>query len=123
VSDVNTFRERRASERYRGNLDAKWEGILARQSGSLVDISIGGCFILSPDDVQLQELIRLEIKTPTGRAIYLWGEVVYKAPEMGFAIRFTGSDSTETEMLKLLLDYLRDEQGEESSAPLSHARI
>lgn len=117
------LQERRRSERFRGNLDMRWEGILARQSGTLVDVSISGCFILTPDDVREQELVRLEIMAPTGRAIYLWGEVIYKIPEMGFALRFTGADPTATNMLKLLLDYLRESQGEVSPSPSPQAVI
>lgn len=114
-------RERRKSERFRGNLAARWEGILASQRGTLVDISETGCFILTPDDVQQQELVRLEIEAPTGRAIYLWGEVVYKMPEMGFAVRFTGADPTEAEMLRLLLDYLRDRHEDGKPSPSMQA--
>ncbi len=102
--------ERRTSERFRGNLEATWEGVVSRQRGTLVDISLTGCFILTPDEVQQHELVRLEIEAPTNRTIYLWAEVVYKIPEMGFALCFTGADEKESDMLKLLLDYLREGQ-------------
>jgi len=104
---MNRTSERRRAERLRTNLAAFWEGVLTRRGGTITDISATGCFILTRDDVQLQELIRLEVLSPTGRAICLWGEVVYKAPEMGFAVRFTGTEQSEQEMLGLLLDYLR----------------
>lgn len=100
-------RERRETERVRADLEAHWEGVLARRDGTVVDISSSGCFILTADDVKPEELIRLEIRLPTGRWIYLWGEVVYKIEEMGFALRFTGSDETELQMLGILIDYAR----------------
>ncbi len=101
--------ERRKSERFRTRLGASWEGVLTRRTGTVVDISTTGCFVLTSDeDVQERELVRLEIESPTGRAIYLWGEVVYQAPDIGIALRFTGTDPTEQSMLELLLDYLRD---------------
>jgi hypothetical protein len=103
-----TFRERRASERVRADLEAHWEGVLARRAGMVTDISSNGCFILTTDEVQPKELIRLEVQLPTGRWIFLWGEVVYKMAEMGFALRFTGGDETELQMLDLLIDYARD---------------
>ena len=102
-----TTRERREAERVRADLEAHWEGVLTRRDGRVVDISATGCFILTPDDVQPEELIRLEIRLPTGRWIYLWGEVVYKIEEMGFAVRFTGSDELELQMLGMLIDYAR----------------
>jgi hypothetical protein len=100
-------KERRKRERVRADLEAQWEGVLARRDGRVVDISASGCFILTDDEVRAEELIRLEIQLPTGRKIYLWGEVVYKVEEMGFALRFTGSDETELQMLAALIDYAR----------------
>jgi hypothetical protein len=100
-------KERREKERVRADLEAHWEGVLTRRDGRVVDISASGCFILTDDDVRVEELIRLEIYLPTGRRIYLWGEVVYKVEEMGFALRFTGSDETELQMLSVLIDYAR----------------
>jgi hypothetical protein len=91
-------------------LQAFWEGVLTRRAGVITDISPSGCFILTRDDVQTHELIRLEVRTPTGRAIFLWGEVVYQVAEMGFALRFTGTEPAEHRMLELLLDYLRVER-------------
>ncbi|HEU4595139.1 MAG TPA: PilZ domain-containing protein [Pyrinomonadaceae bacterium] len=100
-------KERREKERVRADLEAHWEGVLARRDGRVVDISASGCFILTDDEVRVEELIRLEIRLPTGRRIYLWGEVVYKVEEMGFALRFTGSDEAELRMLGVLIDYAR----------------
>ena len=100
--------ERRRAERFQTDLAARWEGMLAASRGSVVDLSDTGCFVLTNDDVRPGELIRLEIRTPTGRDIYLWGEVVYQIAEMGFALRFTGGDATERKMLAACLDYLRE---------------
>ncbi len=114
---MNTTGERRRAERLRTSLQASWEGILTSRRGTVTDISPTGCFILTRDDVQPQELIRLEVHSPTGRAICLWGEVVYKVEEMGFALRFTGTEPAEQEMLKLLLDYLRVVREADHAAP------
>jgi len=97
--------ERRSQERVCVRLDARWEGVLARREGTVVDISPAGCFILTADEVQPRELIRLEISLPTGRHLYLWGEVVYTAADMGFALRFTGCDEVELKMLEELVAY------------------
>lgn len=104
--------ERRLAERFQTDLPARWEGVLAASRGSVVDISCAGCFVLTNDDVQPGELIRVEIETPTGRRLQLWGEVVYQIPEMGFSLRFTGTEATEQRMLAACLDYLRDGQAE-----------
>lgn len=107
MSDNTTTKDRRATERVQANLEAHWEGVLSRRDGTVTDISASGCFILTADEVQPEELIRLEIRLPTGRWIYRWGEVVYKIEDMGFALRFTGSDEMEFQMLGMLIDYAR----------------
>lgn len=70
--------ERRESERFQVKLNARWEGVLAQRTGTIVDISSTGCFLLTRDDVTPKELIRIEIQLPTERWIYLWAEVVYQ---------------------------------------------
>ena len=104
--------ERRQAERVKVALDAHWEGVLAQCSGMVVDLSVTGCFILTPDQVRTKELIRIEIEMPTGGRVYLWGEVVYQISEMGFALRFTGITEREETMLKLLVNYVRETQSE-----------
>lgn len=104
--------ERRIAERVRVHLNAHWEGVLARREGVISDISSTGCFILTSDEVERGELVRLEIETPTEGWIYLWGEVVYLIEEMGFALRFTGASESEQTMLALLIDYYRPEEPE-----------
>jgi hypothetical protein len=98
--------DRRESRRFQVKLNARWEGVLAQRTGTIVDISSTGCFLLTRDEVTPKELIRIEIQMPTERWIYLWAEVVYQISEMGFALRFTGSTKTEQTMLTLLLDSL-----------------
>ena len=111
--------ERRKAGRIQTRLDARWESILTRHNGTVVDVSVEGCFILTSDDVQPSELIRLEIEMPTKRRIYLWGEVVYQVHEMGFALRFTGSDETEQKMLHMLIQYARENQDDLRAGGLS----
>jgi hypothetical protein len=67
--------------------------------------------------VKPKELIRVEIQLPTEGWLYLWGEVVYRIEEMGFALRFTGISDMEQAMLDLLLDFMREETGGQSAAP------
>ena len=104
--------DRRIAERVRVNLNAHWEGVLARREGTISDISATGCFILTSDEAEKGELVRLEIETPTEGWIYLWGEIVYLIEEMGFAVRFTGASESEQTMLALLIDYYRPEDVE-----------
>lgn len=105
--------ERRASERVRANLPARWEGVLSSRDGQVTDLSQTGCFVVTKTDVQPKELIRLEIELETGRRLYLWGEVVYTVEEIGFALRFTGTEETELRMLDALIEFVRARQESE----------
>ena len=105
--------ERRASGRVRANLRAQWEGVLASREGQVTDLSTTGCFVVTKADVQPKELIRLEVELETGRRLYLWGEVVYTVEEIGFALRFTGTEETELRMLGALIEFVRDKQESE----------
>ena len=106
--------DRRQAERVYVRLNARWEGVLAQCEGHIVDLSTTGCFVLTSDRVKTKELIRVEIQLPTEGWMYLWGEVVYRIEDMGFALRFTGVSDMEQAMLNLLLEFVRDET---SSAP------
>lgn len=105
---MSQISERREADRFQVKLNARWEGVLTQRAGTIVDISSTGCFLLTRDEVTPKELVRIEIQLPTERWIYLWAEVVYQIPEMGFALRFTGSTATEQAMLDLLLDMLAE---------------
>ncbi|HEX8129601.1 MAG TPA: PilZ domain-containing protein [Pyrinomonadaceae bacterium] len=110
--------DRRQAERVYVRLNARWEGVLARCEGNIVDLSATGCFVLTSDRVKPKELIRVEIQLPTEGWLYLWGEVVYRIEEMGFALRFTGVSETEQSMLNLLLEFMREETGNRAAAPV-----
>ncbi len=86
------MKEQRKAERIKVDLQARWEGAVAQHEGSIVDLSSTGCFILTNDRVNLGELIRIEIELFKDNWVFLWGEVVYQISEMGFALRFTGTD-------------------------------
>ena len=101
--------ERRQAERVYVRLNARWEGVMAQCEGQIVDLSTTGCFVLTSDRVKPKELIRVEIQLPTEGWMYLWGEVVYRIEDMGFALHFTGVSDMEQAMLNLLIDFVRDE--------------
>jgi hypothetical protein len=75
------------------------------RTGTVVDISTTGCFVLTMDDVQNNELIRVEIRLIGGTWISLWGEIVYQVPEIGFGLKFTDIGQTSKDVIALLVDY------------------
>jgi hypothetical protein len=91
--------ERRVAERFRVNLEAHWESLTVQREGTISDISMSGCFMLTSGDVSPEETVSIEIKLHNQSKIDLRGEVVYLIPEMGFAVRFI--EFTEDEKLAL----------------------
>lgn len=95
-------RERRRAPRIKVNFNALWQGSWARREGHITDLSLIGCFILTPDLVKPGETVRLEIKLPKGE-IKIDGQVVYKVEEMGFAIEFTSLSEEDRKHLTWLI--------------------
>lgn len=81
--------ERRLAERFKVNIRARWESSRTRREGTVTDISTAGCFVLTEDiGVERRELVKIELLMPGG-VITLWGQVIYKADEIGFGLRFS----------------------------------
>jgi PilZ domain len=81
--------ERRRAERVRVNLDVTIADRARQQRGTISDISVTGCFILSPGDAAASEPVTVTIELPSRKIVKLTGEVAYNTPEIGFAMRFT----------------------------------
>jgi hypothetical protein len=96
-------RERRQAPRVKVDLPARWEGDLGQQPASVTSLSKLGCFVLSGGQVQLKELIRVEIMFPDEAAMFLWGEVVEVAEEIGFALQFTSLEEADQALLEQFL--------------------
>jgi hypothetical protein len=112
--------ERRRAERVRADLPARWEGFLEKSQGTISDISVNGCFILTGGAVKPDELVSLEMDVPALLRMQLWGSVVYISEPVGFAIRFNELGAHEQAMLSRLLNHLRERSASRSLAQQSH---
>ena len=99
------MQERRAAERLRIDLNARWEGLRTQGRGAISDLSSLGCFVLTSAEVKPGQLIRLEISFPQEVAS-LWGQVVYAVGDMGFALRFAFGDEADKRKLAGLIEGL-----------------
>lgn len=99
------MQERRAAERLRLDLDARWEALRAEGRGAVCDLSSLGCFVLTGAELKQGELIRLDIDFPQETAS-LWGQVVYTIAEMGFALRFGFAAAADQDRLVQLIESL-----------------
>jgi PilZ domain len=102
------MQERRQAERFRTNLQSRWESLLAQGPGEVVDISATGCFMLAAAQLNANELVRLQIQFPD-HLVFLWGQLVYEIPEMGFAVRFVFSEENEARELRDWIEKLNQD--------------
>ena len=103
--------ERRKAKRFKVNLPARGEGGRARDRGTVSDLSIAGCFVLTAGPTARGEPVRLTLQLPGGVQISLGGEVVYYTDEIGFAVRFTEGEATDKRQLAGFLKRRQAEDG------------
>ena len=94
--------ERRRAERLSLNLPARWEAANAREGGTVSDISVTGCFMLTGGGAAPGEAVRVALELPRGRTIELRGEIIYHTEEIGFAVRFTSEDAGRSQLVSIL---------------------
>lgn len=104
-------KDRRSAPRARVKLQARWEGVLSRESATVTDLSRSGCFVLTGGKVEVKELVSLEIQLPD-QAIHFWAEVVDSASEIGFALKFNSSSPEDEAVLAKYLESLFQSQGQ-----------
>jgi hypothetical protein len=102
------MQERRHTERFRVNLHARWESLLAEGRGDICDLSASGCFMLGAGQINTGELVRVEIQFPN-HLVLVWGQVVYSVVEMGFAVRFVFGEENESRALRKLIEKLHQQ--------------
>jgi PilZ domain len=100
--------ERRRSERVRVDLNTQWKSEQATREGTVVDISLHGCFIATQDDTsRVGDFIEVEIRVPSVLRMDLRGIVAHKIRGRGFAVRFKDLTGTEQSLLQMLLKMLK----------------
>jgi hypothetical protein len=109
LKDRRSGRERRAIQRYNANIDIEWEGLVGRKAGTISDMSVVGCFVLSSGEVEDGENVKIFFPLTDGRKIQLWGEVTNHAYEIGFAIRFIELSEAQKDFLEVFVETLRED--------------
>ena len=102
--------ERRKSERIDLHLLAQWETTSGVHEGTIVNCSVGGCFVQAQVEEPGNEPMKLAMQLPNGRRIHLWGEVAYYLPTMGFGLKFGNASDEDQVMLNIWRDYLQAHQ-------------
>lgn len=108
-------RDRRSAPRVRVNLQARWEGVLSRESATVTDLSRSGCFVLTGGKVDRKELVWLEIQLTDQQTVIFWAEVVDEASEIGFALKFNSSSPEDEAALGKYLEGLFHSQAQKKA--------
>ncbi len=97
-------KDRRSAPRARVKLQARWEGVVSRENGTVTDLSRSGCFMLTGGKVEIKELVWLEIQLTDRQKVNFWAEVVNEASEIGFALKFNSSSPEDEAALAAFLE-------------------
>lgn len=100
---AHSYEKKRRAPRVTVHLDVVWEGLFGRQKGTISDISVLGCYVLSSGEVIDGEIVSISPLRLPDRNIVLKGEVRHHQHELGFGMEFV--DVGEEEM-KFLLDLI-----------------
>ena len=103
-------KERRSAPRVRVKLPARWEGVVARENGTVTDLSRSGCFVLTAGQVEAKELVWLEIQLTDQEKVNFWAEVVDQASEIGFALKFNSTSPEDEAALAKFLESIFQSQ-------------
>jgi PilZ domain len=107
ILDRRSGRERRETERYSVNIDVEWEGSVGRKAGTISDISVLGCFVLSSGEVDDTENVKIFLPLTDGMKVQFLGEVINHVFEIGFAVRFIEVSPAQQDFLEKFIDSLR----------------
>ena len=99
IRDRRTGTERRGSNRYSLELNVEWEGAAGRQPGTISDLSIDGCFVLSSGDINDGDTVKVFVPLADGMKVQFDGKVANHVYEIGFGVRFEQLTAAQRDVL------------------------
>lgn len=109
MQDRRSGSERRSTNRYQVELDIQWESSTGvRLAGTVSDISLDGCFVLSSGDVQDGERVRVFVPLADGMKVEFGGLIANHVYEIGFGVKF---DTMSAAQRELLMRIVRESEG------------
>ena len=110
VLDRRSGQERREDGRYTVNIDVEWEGAIGRKTGTISDLSVGGCFVMCSGEVDDGERVKIFLPLADSMKVEFWGEVVNHVLEIGFAVRFIEMTDARKEFLKKMIQNVKAQE-------------
>lgn len=111
MRDRRSGTDRRASNRYPVEMDVEWEGAQGRQPGTLSDVSLGGCFVLSSGDIEDGEPVKIFVPLADGMKVQFDGKVANHVYEIGFGVRFENLTAAQRDVLVQIVHTSEESNG------------
>ena len=83
-----TDEERRSNPRVHASVDLEWSDARGTHTGRISTLGMGGCYIDTPERVNVQDKVALQVPVSEGKLLLLQGEVLYHDENAGFGVRF-----------------------------------
>ena len=99
TQDRRSGTERRATNRFPVEVDVQWQGSGSRMPGSVSDVSLDGCFVLSSGDVTDGETVKLFVPLADGMKVEFSGRVANHVMEIGFGLKFDQLSAAQRDVL------------------------
>jgi hypothetical protein len=78
----------------------------------IYDLSLGGCFVDSPTQMNPDQPVRLRISLPDGNSVTVRGIVTPELRDVGYALRFVDLDVPTCEAIAHALDRVQQERSQ-----------
>ena len=99
MEDRRSGEERRGTNRYPIEINVEWEAGAGRQPGSMSDVSLDGCFLLSSGDVNDGDTVKIFVPLADGMKVQFDARVANHVYEIGFGVKFATLSTAQRELL------------------------
>jgi hypothetical protein len=106
VIDRRKASDRRRHGRHAVRIDVDWENPVGRRPAKVSDVSLTGCFVLSPGDVDDGQIVKVFFPLSNGKKALFWGKIVNHVFDVGFGVRFVAVTDVQQSLLKRLIGRL-----------------
>ncbi len=99
MQDRRSGHERRGSNRYPVEVEVEWQGLDGRSPGSISDVSLDGCFVLSSGNVNDGDQVKIFVPLADGMKVEFSGRVANHVLEIGFGLKFDQLSAAQRDLL------------------------
>jgi hypothetical protein len=103
TQDRRSGQERRSSNRYPVEVEIEWQGTVGRSPGSLSDVSLDGCFVLSSGQVNDGDHVKIFVPLSDGMKVEFGGRVANHVLEIGFGLKFDQLSAAQRDLLSTMV--------------------